>query len=698
MKLFVRNSVSVRSSDKLSYHNRENEHTSPILGWALNSSATIYGHPLAYWARILGVVVLGLLVVALMWSVGGRVQAANSSPSTESRGLRNNTFSVVPQAGTTLSVSPDSVNIDVGATTVVDIRTDNVTNLYGVDLGLTFDPAVVEVVDADGNAGNGINVASGTFLNSASGFTLQNAADNAAGTINYVFSQLNPAPPVSGGGVLIRITFRGKALGSSPVHFSRTNLANNASQAIQNTPTDGAILVGVNRATNTPTSTSTGVPGGSTSTSTATTVPSQTPTGTATATQAATSTATPTVLAGSPQVSVQPSSATINAGERVTIEIKVQNVVNLYGVDVELGYDPAILEAINPDGSLALQVQPGTFPNPASGFVVRNTVDNTAGHLQYAMTLLSPAPAVNGSGTAFTVYLRGKNGGTSSLLLTRTDLSAPGGIPIVASRLNGQVTVGGPTPTATSTGVATATSTPQGPTPTATASGYPYPGPTRTPGNTNPGSYKGYLPLVLKNGSLGNAPATTATPTPTKTATATATVGQATPTATATQVPACANAVSNGGFENSSVGWVLSDAPCRPFTSTFLVHSGSASLFFGIPTFNVDRYCDSWAYQTITLPAGQSAILHFWYWASSDENVSGYDWQEVLIRDTSGNLLATPWHVWEDGRTWRSSPNIDLSAYAGRTIRLYFNVHNDGVAAKRTFMYVDDIAVTTCPR
>ncbi|MSP13624.1 MAG: hypothetical protein EXR62_11800 [Chloroflexi bacterium] len=647
----------------------------------------------------IGIILLGLLLVLVLLSAGNRAQAAVPLASSASRGLQNTGLNAVAQGGATLSVSPASVTIDVGATTIVDIRVENVTNLYGVDLGFTFDPAAVEVVDADGNAGNGVNVASGTFLNSGSGFTLQNGADNAAGTITYVFSQLNPAPPVSGGGVVLRITFRGKALGSSPVHFSRTNLANNASQAIQNTPTDGAILVGVGRPTNTPTQTPAA---GGTSTSTATSAPSQTATSTrtvpatatSTATQVASSTATQTVLPGSPQVSVQPSAATINAGERVTVEIKVQNVVNLYGVDLELTYDPAILEAINADGTLASQVQPGNFPNPASGFVVRNTVDNSAGHSQYAMTLLSPAPAANGSGTAFMVYLRGKNGGASSLLLTRTDLSAPGGIPILAGRANGQVTVVGPTATPTSTGVATSTATPQAPSPTPTAGGYPYPGPTRTPGGNNPGPNRAYLPLVLKHGSINTVPETTATPT----ATQTATVGQATPTATATPVASCANAVSNGGFENSTVGWVLNDAPCRPFSSTFLVHSGAASLFFGIPTFNPDRACDSWAYQTIVLPAGQSAVLHFWYWASSDEDASGFDWQEVQVRDTSGILLAAPWHVWEDGRTWRSSPNIDLSAYAGRTIRLYFNVHNDGVGAKRTFLYVDDVAVTTCPR
>jgi hypothetical protein len=46
-------------------------------------------------------------------------------------------------------------------------------------------------------------------------FTVHNLADNAAGTLRYVVTQLNPTPPVSGKGVVLSIRFRGRNPGTS---------------------------------------------------------------------------------------------------------------------------------------------------------------------------------------------------------------------------------------------------------------------------------------------------------------------------------------------------------------------------------------------------------------------------------------------------------------------------------------------------
>ena len=66
--------------------------------------------------------------------------------------------------GTTSLVSPASTEVVIGTTTTVDIRVENVTNLFGVEVHLSFDPALLEVEDA--NAGQaGVQIAPGPFLN-----------------------------------------------------------------------------------------------------------------------------------------------------------------------------------------------------------------------------------------------------------------------------------------------------------------------------------------------------------------------------------------------------------------------------------------------------------------------------------------------------------------------------------------------------
>ena len=53
-------------------------------------------------------------------------------------------------SGATVSLSPSSSQVNVGATTTVNIRVASVTSLYGAEVHLTFNPALLEVVDSDG--------------------------------------------------------------------------------------------------------------------------------------------------------------------------------------------------------------------------------------------------------------------------------------------------------------------------------------------------------------------------------------------------------------------------------------------------------------------------------------------------------------------------------------------------------------------
>lgn len=144
-----------------------------------------------------------------------------------------------PSVDTTITLSPNASSI-VGCDMVdVEIWINDVTDLYGADVRLTFDPAILQVVDVNGGV-PGVQIANGTFLQVGwSPFKVH--ADNTAGTIKYAITQFNPTLPVSGSGVLATITFQAKAVGNSDVAFTYTKLADRNGTELPATSLDGAV-------------------------------------------------------------------------------------------------------------------------------------------------------------------------------------------------------------------------------------------------------------------------------------------------------------------------------------------------------------------------------------------------------------------------------------------------------------------------
>jgi len=186
------------------------------------------------------------------------------------------TATVMPPTETTVLISPPSQDLLIGQSTTVDIKIEQVTDLFGAEVHLSFDPAKLEVQDAD-PAVAGVQIEVGTFPDPAEGrgFVAQNLADNIAGRIDYAVTLLSPAQPVSGSGVLARVTFQAIGEGTSPVAFINALLSDQAGAQIPAATADGTITVMVVAPTPTPT----GTPPTPTVTPTPVTVtPSPTPT------------------------------------------------------------------------------------------------------------------------------------------------------------------------------------------------------------------------------------------------------------------------------------------------------------------------------------------------------------------------------------------------------------------------------------
>lgn len=83
----------------------------------------------------------------------------------------------------------------------------------------------------------------------------------------------------------------------------------------------------------------------------------------------------------------------------LTVDVMVENVTDLYGLEIHLKYDPALLEVQDSKTDQeGVQVESGALLPVAQGFVVANQVNQGQGTILYALTLLNPAPAVQGSG------------------------------------------------------------------------------------------------------------------------------------------------------------------------------------------------------------------------------------------------------------------------------------------------------------
>jgi hypothetical protein len=114
------------------------------------------------------------------------------------------------QDGALVRPEPSVLHIGQGQVETLDILLENAQDVYGIDVRATFDPAVVEVVDADPDR-DGIQMSPGSFIRPD--FTMRNEADNQAGTLQYACTQVNPSAPVYGNGVVFSIQWRGKDLG-----------------------------------------------------------------------------------------------------------------------------------------------------------------------------------------------------------------------------------------------------------------------------------------------------------------------------------------------------------------------------------------------------------------------------------------------------------------------------------------------------
>jgi hypothetical protein len=144
--------------------------------------------------------------------------------------------------------------------------------------------------------------------------------------------------------------------------------------------------------------------------------------------------------------------------------------------------------------------------------------------------------------------------------------------------------------------------------------------------------------------------------------------------------------VANGGFEGGSfTGWTASGkwiprVVTSPHTGSYAAQLGSGAAFGG----------NSTVAQTVKVPVG-SPVITFWYLPRCKDTV-GSDQIQMQIRSTGGSKLATVLNVCSNSGAW-TKVTYSLSKWAGQTIVLWFNDHDNGNKAA-TYFLLDDVAIS----
>lgn len=141
----------------------------------------------------------------------------------------------VGQVPTIIQIKPATLHLTTCEPTGASrVEVSQVTDLETFELIITFDPAVVQVVDADPNtAGVQVRSAGETPF----GFIVTNEVNNGTGRINFAAAMLD----IDGSSGLIEIDWQWQTAGDTTLTFERTDLADSSARAIEHVSQPGRV-------------------------------------------------------------------------------------------------------------------------------------------------------------------------------------------------------------------------------------------------------------------------------------------------------------------------------------------------------------------------------------------------------------------------------------------------------------------------
>jgi cell division septation protein DedD len=147
-------------------------------------------------------------------------------------------------------------------------------------------------------------------------------------------------------------------------------------------------------------------------------------------------------------------------------------------------------------------------------------------------------------------------------------------------------------------------------------------------------------------------------------------------------------ALKDGGFESGGYTYWQQCGSVNASVQKTYVHSGSYAEAAGTgsaPEVNGDAgLC-----QQVTVPT--NGTLTFWVKQGTNETSTTYAYQEGDLLDSTGAIVDNFYTSAATTSGWVQK-NVNVGAYAGRSLWIYFGVHGDGYANGYVYQDVDDVA------
>ncbi len=157
----------------------------------------------------------------------------------------------------------------------------------------------------------------------------------------------------------------------------------------------------------------------------------------------------------------------------------------------------------------------------------------------------------------------------------------------------------------------------------------------------------------------------------------------------------CTEMISNGTFEGGrSDPWVERTALNTPIIGGDFPHTGLKSAWLG----GTDQESFQYIFQDINIPANLiNVTLTYWHYLepNADSGAPDATFESIMADPDSGNVLASleEFPSSQGDKQWRSS-TLDLSAYAGKKMRLAFTANM--VRGNLSNFFVDDVSISAC--
>ncbi len=129
------------------------------------------------------------------------------------------------------------------------------------------------------------------------------------------------------------------------------------------------------------------------------------------------------VYADNPEAQLYLQQARFQDDKLLLVNVELKNVVNLYGAEIQLRFDPTKLAVRDADPNLdGVQILPGPLLPPDKRLGAINNVETEVGVIKLAITLLNPAPPVNGDGVLAGVLFEAVGSGPISVTVVSAKL------------------------------------------------------------------------------------------------------------------------------------------------------------------------------------------------------------------------------------------------------------------------------------